>query len=199
MRTVHQRGFGTIGLREITAAADVAQGSFTNHFASKEEFGVAVLDRYFGEMRTIISATLSDQRRRPIERLDDYFDAVMALFAADGWRYGCLAGNMALEAAEHSERIRHRLVEIFSEWTPPFAQAVSDAQASGEVRAELDPEEVAAALIEAWHGAMMRMKIERSAAPLERFRRVTVPALLARPGAWGGRADRAEFNQGDPA
>jgi len=50
MQTVHERGFASAGLREITAKAGVAQGSFTNHFASKDEFGVAVLDgaSFFG-------------------------------------------------------------------------------------------------------------------------------------------------------
>jgi TetR/AcrR family transcriptional repressor of nem operon len=38
-----------------------------------------------------------------------------------------------------------------------------------------------AALLEAWHGAMLRVKIERSPAPLERFMRLTFPALLAGP------------------
>lgn len=119
MKTVHERGFATVGLREITAAAGVAQGSFTNHFGSKEAFGVAVLDHYFDWIRVVMGQTLSDEDLRPIERLRAYFDAITELFAAVGWRYGCLAGNMGLEAAEHSESIRQRLSEIFTEWTPP--------------------------------------------------------------------------------
>lgn len=183
MHTVHERGFATVGLREITAAAGVAQGSFTNHFASKEEFGVAVLDRYFDEMRAVIAETLSDERRQPIERLRAYFDTITEVFAAGGWRYGCLAGNMGLEAAEHSETIRQRLVEIFAEWTPPFAQVIRQAQTVGEVRTDLDAHDAGAALLEAWHGAMLRMKIERSPAPLDRFKRLVFSALLAGPQA----------------
>lgn len=181
VRTVHERGFATAGLREITAAAGVAQGSFTNHFASKEAFGLAVLDHYFGQLRGVIAVTLEDETRRPIERLWAYFEAITELFAASGWRFGCLAGNMSLEAAEHSEPIRLRLIEIFAEWTLPFAAAVRRAQAAGEVRADLDPDEAGAALLEAWHGAMLRMKIERSSAPLERFKSLVFPALLAPP------------------
>jgi len=181
MRTVHERGFATVGLREITAAAGVAQGSFTNHFASKEEFGVAVLDHYFAQIRAVIAETLTDESRRPIERLRAYFDAITELFAKAGWRYGCLAGNMGLEATEHSESIRHRLIEIFAEWTPAFAQTIRQAQIAGEIRSDLDSEDAGAALLEAWHGAMLRMKIERSPAPLDRFKRLIFPALLAGP------------------
>ena len=181
MQTVHERGFASAGLREITAKAGVAQGSFTNHFASKDEFGVAVLDRYFDRIRAVIAQTLSDVDRTPMERLRAYFDAMTELFAATGWRYGCLAGNMALEAAEHSELIRQRLSDIFAEWTPHFAQVIRQAQMAGEIRADLDSEDAGAALLEAWHGAMLRMKIERSPAPLDRFKRLILPALLAGP------------------
>lgn len=179
-RTVHERGFATVGLREITAAAGVAQGSFTNHFASKDEFGVAVIDHYFDRIGSVIARTLGDEGRRPLERLEAYFQAITALLEAAGWRHGCLAGNMALEAAEHSELIRRHLGRIFAEWTPPFAEAIRQAQTAGEVSARLDADEAGAALLEAWHGAMLRMKIDRSPAPLDRFMRLTFPALLAR-------------------
>lgn len=178
MQTVHERGFATTGLREITAAAGVAQGSFTNHFASKEEFGVAILDRYFDFMRTVIASTLEDPEREPLARLRAYFDMVTELFAAADWRFGCLAGNMALEAAEHSEAIRHKLEAIFVEWTPPFSRAIRQAQAAGDVPLDLDADEAGAALLEAWHGAMLRMKIERSPAALDRFKRLILPAVL---------------------
>src|SRR5439155_21507709 len=46
LRLVHARGFGASSVRDITQAAGVPQGSFTNHFASKEAFGLEVLERY---------------------------------------------------------------------------------------------------------------------------------------------------------
>lgn len=180
MATVHRRGFSTVGVREITAAAGVAQGSFTNHFASKEEFGVAILDHYFEENRTIIARTLEDESRRPEERLRAYFDTVTDLLAAAEWRYGCMAGNMALEASEHSEPIRERVNEGLRGVESAFATVIREGQAAGEFPAELDPDEVGALLLEAWHGAMLRMKTERSPAPLARFKRIFLPSILGR-------------------
>lgn len=179
MQSVHERGFTTAGLREITARAGVAQGSFTNHFASKEEFGVAILDHYFQQIEAVIQQTLLDATRSPLNRIRAYFSAITELLAAAEWRYGCLAGNMSLEAAEHSESIRLCLVDIFARWTAPFASALRAAQSAGEIAPGLQADDTAAALLEAWHGAMLRMKIERSPAPLERFQRLTLPALLA--------------------
>ena len=134
-----------MGLREITASAGVAQGSFTNHFASKEAFGVAILDHYFDRLRNVIGATLRDEGRPPLARLHAYFDAITALFADADWRYGCLAGNMGLKAAEHSEPIRVRLSEFFTEWTLPFADVIRQAQATGEISDRFDADEAGAA------------------------------------------------------
>lgn len=181
MRTVHERGFAASGLREITAAAGVAQGSFTNHFASKEAFGVAILDLYFDHIRTVIAATLEDEGRRPLERLRAYFDTITDRFTASGWRFGCLAGNMGLETAEQSEAIRGKLAAFFAEWTRSFAVTIRQAQAAGDVAHDLDADDAAAALLEAWHGAMLRMKVDRTSAPLDRFKRLTLPAVLSTP------------------
>lgn len=181
VQTVRQRGFASVGIREISAAAGVAQGSFTNHFATKEDFGLAVLNQYFEEYRAITASTVGDVTRRPLERLEAYFDAVIQFFASVGWRYGCLAGNMALEASEHSEVIRNRLVEAFPEWTQPFEQAIREAQAANEVEPSLAAGELAAALLEAWQGAILRMKVDRTPAALYRFKQLVFPALLSAP------------------
>jgi TetR/AcrR family transcriptional regulator, transcriptional repressor for nem operon len=177
--TVHKGGFSTSGVREITAAANVAQGSFTNHFASKDEFGVAVIEKYFVGIRGVIRNTLENDKIRPIARIKSYFDEITDLLENHGWRYGCLAGNMALEASEHSGLIREKLIDVFASWTPPFSKAIRDAQLAEEVPQHIDATETGSALLEAWQGAMLRMKIDRSPDALNRFKRLTLPALLS--------------------
>jgi TetR/AcrR family transcriptional regulator, transcriptional repressor for nem operon len=178
-KTVHERGFTTSGIREITSAANVAQGSFTNHFASKDEFGLAVIDEYFAGIRGVIASTLENENQLPIARIRAYFDTITDLLEGHGWRYGCLAGNMALETSEHSECIREKLMDVFARWTSPFSKAIRDAQVAGDVPADLDAAEIGSALLEAWQGAMLRMKVDRSADALDRFKRLTLPALLS--------------------
>src|SRR5215470_5271442 len=47
LRVVHARGYAGASVRDIVQAAGVPQGSFTNHFASKEAFGLEILDLYY--------------------------------------------------------------------------------------------------------------------------------------------------------
>jgi len=48
---LHRRGFSATSVADIAEAAGVPKGSFYNHFKSKDDFGSAVLDLYFGEVR----------------------------------------------------------------------------------------------------------------------------------------------------
>ena len=180
---VHERGFATAGIREITGAAGAPQGSFTNHFASKDAFGLAVLDRYAERTQSTMDATLRDPKRSPRDRLAAYFDAVTARMQDAGWRYGCLVGNMGLEASEHSEPLRERLSQVFSELQEPFTAALQAGQDAGEVRADVPAADLAGVLLSAWYGAMLRMKVDRSPVPITLFKQVFLVTLLTPPAA----------------
>jgi TetR/AcrR family transcriptional repressor of nem operon len=190
--TVHRRGFAASGVRDITQAAGIPQGCFTNHFRSKEAFGVAILERYYEKTEEILDATLRDETRRPIERLRAYFAAIEHFLEDVGWRHGCMISNMSLEAAEHSEALRACLAQIFESLTQRFGEAVLAAQAAGEMRSDVDAEELADVMLAAWHGAMLRMKVERSCGPIERFKRIFFSTLVAssppQPGPGGSSA-----------
>ncbi len=181
VRTLHEQGFANSGIREITAAAGVPQGSFTNHFKSKEAFGLAVLDRYYKGIQAIMAATLGDHSLSPVDRLHAYFDTVTTGFADSDWHHGCLIGNLSLETAEHSDALRARLVLMLGDITGVFVQAIHAAQSAGEIRDDFAAEEVASALMASWQGAILWMKVHRCAKSIQRFKRVTLAAFLAVP------------------
>lgn len=181
VRTVHESGFANAGVREITAAAGVPQGSFTNHFRSKEDFGLAVLDRYFEGVESLAALTLGNGAAPAVDRLYAYFAIVTDGLAGAQWRNGCLLGNMSLEAAEHSVAIRERLVEVFGRITDRFAITIREAQVAGEMRVDFSAEEIATVLMSSWQGAMLWMKVQRSPEAIELFKQVTLASFLTRP------------------
>lgn len=180
LELVRRQGFGSAGVRSITTAAGVPQGSFSNHFASKEAFGLEVLDLYFAGIEVLIDNTLHDRDLAPLARLRAYFDAVTAHLESRGWRDGCLVGNLALEESEHSELLRTRLSEIFLAWRQPFADCLQEAADAGDVVLEVPAIELADFLLASWQGAILRMKIERSPHPLERFLTIVFLSILRR-------------------
>jgi TetR/AcrR family transcriptional regulator, transcriptional repressor for nem operon len=176
LKTLLEKGFNACGVRDITDAAGVPTGSFYNHFASKEALGAEIVERYRESPRR---QALKDKTLPPLERLRRHFAAMNQMYADLGYGRGCLLGNFSAELADHSPLIRERLAALSASWTAEIADAVRDAQADGSSSSATDPAELAAFLLDAYEGALLRARVEKSGAPLERFVTITFARLLA--------------------
>jgi TetR/AcrR family transcriptional repressor of nem operon len=181
LRVMFRKGYIGSGVRDIVAEASAPQGSFTNHFQSKEVFAREVLDRYFEHTRGLVAEALDDRSLPARERLRRYLDIITARLAADGFTRGCLIGDFSLEAIPHSEMLRERLIEIFAQWRAPFAACIAEAQAAGDIAKTFSADDLAEFLLASWEGAILRMKVERSAKPLERFKTIAFDTVFRRP------------------
>ena len=54
----------------------------------------------------------------------------------------------------------------------PFADCIAEGQAAGDITDRFSALDLADFLLSSWQGAMLRMKVERSPEPLERFKRI---------------------------
>lgn len=172
LKVMFKAGYQGASVRDICEAAGAPHGSFTNHFRSKEAFAQEVLDRYFENLQGHIQRSLGDKTLSPRRRLERYLEIISDVLAADKWGRGCLIGDFSLETVSHSKRLRQRLEEIFEEWRIPFADCIAEAQATGEIDDTFDPVDLAEFLLSSWEGAILRMKVERGPAALERFRKI---------------------------
>lgn len=181
LKVMVRKGYAGAGVRDIVAEAPAPQGSFTNHFRSKEEFAREVLDLYFTQLKRLVAEALDDGGLSPRERLRRYLDIITRRLAGDEFSRGCLIGDFSLEAAAQSETLRARLAEIFAEWRAPFAACIAEGQAMGEIDGAFAPEELAEFLLSSWEGAILRMKVERNGEPLERFKRIAFATTFRDP------------------
>jgi TetR/AcrR family transcriptional regulator, transcriptional repressor for nem operon len=176
--TLHRQGFNGSSVQDITEAAHAPKGSFYNHFGSKEELAVAALERYWQRLEA--SLTLLDSKDLPPrERLARYFGGLNAAARKNGFRAGCMIGNLSAEMADQSPRVRNELASLLARWTKAIESCVRQAQADGSMRRDLDSRDAAAFLINAWEGAMLRSKADRNSDALILFERV-VSTLFAR-------------------
>jgi TetR/AcrR family transcriptional regulator, transcriptional repressor for nem operon len=181
LKVMFLKGYVGAGVRDIVAEAPAPQGSFTNHFRSKEEFAREVLDLYFDNLKLVVQETLGDNSRSPRQKLKRYLDIITERLANAEFSRGCLIGDFSLEAAPQSEMLRARLANIFIEWRTPFAACIAEGQATGEIAAAFAPEELAEFLLSSWEGAILRMKVARNAEPLERFKRIVFATVFKEP------------------
>jgi TetR/AcrR family transcriptional regulator, transcriptional repressor for nem operon len=177
LKTLLEKGFNACGVRDITDAAGVPTGSFYNHFESKEALGAEIVERYARESPR--RQALKDKTLPPLERLQRHFAAMNQRYADLGYSRGCLLGNFSAELADHSPLIRERLAALSASWTEEIAEALRDGQADGSISSATDPAELAAFLLDAYEGALLRARVDKSGAPLERFVTMAFTRLLA--------------------
>jgi TetR/AcrR family transcriptional regulator, transcriptional repressor for nem operon len=178
LKVVHAHGYAGASVRDIVQAAGVPQGSFTNHFTSKEAFGLEILDLYFANSRALMAATLLNEELAPLQRLRDYLDGSKTPPNKDQMRNGCLFGNFSAEATDHSELIRRRLVEIFAAVQDNVAACLKAAVQAGELPADFNCADTAGFIVSSLQGAKLLAKAERSPAPVERFKQVLFGQVL---------------------
>ena len=150
LKAMFRSGYQGASVRDICAAAGVPQGSFTNHFRSKEAFAQKVLDRYFANLKESVRKALDDKSLTPRQRLKRYLDTISGVLAGAKWNRGCLIGDFSLETTSQSKRLRHRLEAIFQEWRSPFASCIAEAQSTGEIDSTFDPVDLAEFLLASW-------------------------------------------------
>jgi TetR/AcrR family transcriptional repressor of nem operon len=172
LKVMFQSGYMGATVRDICAAAGAPHGSFTNHFRSKEQFAKEVLDRYFANLQGHVREALDDKSLTPRQRLERYLEIISGVLADEKWNRGCLIGDFSLETVSQSKPLRQRLEAIFKEWRAPFASCIAEAQAIGEIESTFDPMDLAEFLLSSWEGAILRMKVERGPAALDRFRKI---------------------------
>jgi len=183
-RMFWERGFNATGIQQIADQAEIPKGSFYNYFASKEAFAVAVIDYHWqAEWRQTQLDHLRDeirdgQRVHALERLRNYFAADAKTRRDAGYRQGCLFGNFAAEMADHSEPIHFQVLDTFDKWCVVLDRCISDGQSAGEWRSDIPARILARFILEAWQGAIIRAKIDRSSDAFDEFMTLVFDQLL---------------------
>lgn len=162
---LHQ-GFHGTGLKDVLDRVKVPKGSFYHYFESKEAFAVAAIQHYADCFATRMRTTLQ-AAPDPYTGLRRFFESLMVDFEAADFTGGCLIANLGAEL-EGSDLCRGTLAKAFQAWRDDVAMALRQSQQLGLVRSDVEAGDLADLLTEAWEGAVIRMKIERSLVPLRR-------------------------------
>ena len=175
-----QQGYHATGLQEILSRVGIPKGSFYNYFASKEDFGAAVIGHYIEPFILQLDDWLDRPKLDPVSALQGYFNTLIAELRANDFKGGCLLGNLMGEIGDSSERCRQALQRALHRYRDKIAAALHRAQEQNLIRSDRTAEELADFIVDYWQGALLRMKIERSTAPLEAFMHQVFQCTLKR-------------------
>lgn len=169
LEVLTEKGFAMAGIDEILSRVGVPKGSFYHYFASKEAFGLALIERYASYFAYKLDSHFGNEALAPLARLDAFVaDAVSGMERYD-FKRGCLIGNLGQEMNGLPESFRARLVEVFKDWEMRTAICLEAAKEQGQIAHAADTAELACVFWIGWEGAVLRAKLERSAQPLHSF------------------------------
>jgi TetR/AcrR family transcriptional repressor of nem operon len=176
-RIMSGKGFSAVGLNEILTTAGVPKGSFYHYFASKDAFGVALLEQYFEDYLAEIDATLLGAETTMAQALVGYFDRWRTSQLVSECVGKCLVVKLGAEVADLSEPMRLALKQGTAGIVARLANAIGRGVAEGSLQVDGQPGALAESLYQLWLGASVMAKLTRDGLPFDAAMRTTKELL----------------------
>lgn len=168
-----ERGYVGTSPKAIQERAGAGQGSMYHHFRGKPDLAVAAMRRSAEELR--------EQAERQIGGGGSALEKAAAylLRERDALR-GCRVGRMAMDPDVVADpELREPVRETFDWLAGRLAAVLAEGVAEGELRAGLDPEDTAAAVLAVVQGGYVLARAAGSQEPFDRAVRGAVALLAA--------------------
>ncbi|OKI84550.1 TetR/AcrR family transcriptional regulator [Micromonospora sp. CB01531] len=171
----HTNGYAATGVAAIAQRAGGPKGSFYNHFASKEELGLAALDSY-GHSRRL--DMLRDPSMPPLDRIRRHLAYLRSDLARHDFTRACLLGTFAAESAG-SKAISQAARAGLEDWVDVLTEAIEAARHDAEFSGALPARSLAQLIVDAWEGAALRAKASGDPAPIDNLLELVFGSILA--------------------
>lgn len=172
-----ESGFASSGIEQILKKAGVPKGSFYHYFASKEAFGLAVIDSYASYFANKLDRSLLDERYSPLQRLANFVEDAKRGMSRYQFKRGCLVGNLGQEVDILPESYRQILIDIFISWQNRLASCFKQAKLQGELAETANCDLLAECFWVGWEGAVSRAKLVQDDQPLDNYLAYFICAL----------------------
>jgi len=170
LKALYQKGYNATGVQEIANAAEIPKGSFYNYFKNKEDFAVEAMRLFTERELEMMSQVLLDDNLPPLERIKQlYRNKIEYLSSKGAFSLGCFLCNITLEMADVSETIAIEAARCFKREYAPLLTCLEQAQEEGSLTASTNLDRLVSLIRNCWLGALVIMKANKSAQPLDEF------------------------------
>lgn len=176
-----EKGFYNTPLDEIVKAAGVPKGSFYYYFKSKDIYTLAVIQTYSDYFIRKLDKHLLNQDKTPLNRIRGWTEDAGQSLAKYDFKRGCLVGNLGQELAALDENYRIVLRDVLDSWCKKIQDCLDEAKRVGEISPEADTAALSKFFWNAWEGAVLYTKLDKSRAALDLARDAFLTLAQARP------------------
>jgi TetR/AcrR family transcriptional repressor of nem operon len=191
LRLLIIQAYAATGVQQIVSEAGVPKGSFYNHFVSKEEYGAAVLDRYMDLLLPPLEAGGAD----PIGTVRAFHETLIRVLGTRPGALRCMLGAFATEVGEDSTALRTAMASGIERWVGAYERLFAQAQALGQIRADIPARQVAEVFWNQWQGGLAQMRVRGSTDSLSKSLEALLSTLLAPPSPTTGTLNAGEHER----
>jgi TetR/AcrR family transcriptional regulator, transcriptional repressor for nem operon len=146
---LNRQGYQSAPVSEIMRVTGLQKGGLYNHFESKEELALAAFDLLMERVnRKVLEVHRSHSS--PIAQLLAHIE----LIASGGTHTdgGCPIANSIVESDDANPALRKRVAKVLEQWRALITHTIAKGIVAGEVRADVNPDEVATRFITTLEG-----------------------------------------------
>jgi len=174
MQVFWTKGYERTSVRDLVAATGINRGSMYDTFGDKKALYLSSLEHYCsGEKRLAPARSNGESGMNAIRRI---FEAVAAA-GPQARKRGCFISNTIAEFGSHGSAISQTARYGVERTEAAFAQLVSQAQVTGDIRRDHDPHVLARYLTSSLNGLRLMAKADKDRADLDGIVEVTLSTL----------------------
>jgi AcrR family transcriptional regulator len=161
------RGYAGASISDIMRVTGLKKGGIYNHFQSKDELALQAFDYAVDLIKQRYRGALQN-KRHAVERLQGIISVFRANIDNPAIEGGCPLLNTAVESDDAHPVLRQRAQMVMDSWRDMVCKVIQKGITRGEIRAEVNPDEVATVMITLLEGAVMMSKLYDDSIHLER-------------------------------
>jgi TetR/AcrR family transcriptional repressor of nem operon len=139
---IRTKGYAGSTVDDICAAAGVTKGGFFHYFDSKEELGVAAIERFGSMAAKLFASAPYCSESDPRDRVLGYVDFRISLLRGEIPLYTCLVGTTVQVAYATHPNLRAACDRVLSEHVAELTRDLATAKSRYAPDAAWDPESV---------------------------------------------------------
>jgi AcrR family transcriptional regulator len=149
---LNRHGFQAAPVSEIMRATGLQKGGLYNHFESKEALALAAFDLLMERInRKVLEVHRSHES--PLAQLIAHVRLITS--GGTATEGGCPVANSIVESDDANPALRARVARVLEQWRGLLTHTVARGMVAGEIRADVNPDEVATRFICALEGGQL--------------------------------------------
>lgn len=163
----NQQGYAGSSIADIMRVTGLQKGGIYNHFKNKDELALQAFDFAVACVSQHNKAVLRT-KRHAVERLLGIIQVFRSFVDNPPIKGGCPLLNTAVESDDTHPILRERAQQGMNSWRRLICLIIEKGIDKGEIRPEVDADEVATIMIATLEGALMMSKLYGDAIHMQR-------------------------------